>query len=140
MACSNNTKSGALIDDADFKITQKFDYKNPHFDDEQPGPVFNTTYIDDPQIKTLGDLNRYYPLQHNLEPTDFEAPYYSKNLFYKVAILSDSIKIPVITDNDGLIYDFLIEDGWLTANTLVIKTSQGKKEYIYPTLEIEKRQ
>ncbi len=138
----NKDCSMVLVDDLDFKIKQQYPYINPYHDYEKLGPLFQNTYIDDPQIKTVKDLYKYYPLVDH-ELSDFEAPHYTKKLYYKVAVIQNALKIPVVADQDGQIYGFEITlNGtyMLALNTRIVQYENGKKKFVYPTFGAEKKE
>lgn len=101
------------------KILQAEFYNNPIYNEEDDskivnlGPALGNTYISEPDVTTLEDLNKFYPLSNVLLSQEWPSKYDVKNGNYVWITFDNGVNMPAIQSSDGTLFSFLIEEGYL---------------------------
>jgi hypothetical protein len=129
-----------------FVITQKMHYKNPDYNDKSTkydnvnlGPLLEATYIDDADIKTIGDLKKFYPINENAGGDRYwDRTISLKNAKYALAVFKNGDKMPVIVTNNKMVFSFVIEEGMLAFDIKTVDVLETGNGAVYGTVEIGK--
>ena len=128
-------------DEPTFKIEQKKEYQNPYYvqavgGSEAAGAIMRETYVDEEQVKVLGDLKDLYPLDKAILPEGWPEDIHLTDGEYRLAQFKNDEAMPVVVTPDGTVFDFLIEEGMFSLNYEV--KGEPPLMFAYLTAEIEK--
>jgi hypothetical protein len=133
------------VDDK-FNIAQKSYYRNPGYKDKATkyknvnlGPLMDETYIDDVDIKTLGDLKKYYPINDKyIGDKYWDKKISLKGAKYALGVFKNGFKMPVIVTTSKMVFSFLIEEGLLAFDLKTVDVLETGDGAVYGTVEIKK--
>ncbi|HAS39717.1 MAG TPA: hypothetical protein DCS93_04530 [Microscillaceae bacterium] len=126
-------------------IVQNKDYPNPNFDastQTKPthlGPAFGSTYIAEPQAKTLQQLAQLYPLQKAVQADDWPVKYALKTARYVFVRFNNGVMMPAIRTANGALFSFLVEEGFLTLDIKHLYNKDGQQRIGWMTTEVLKK-